>query len=46
LTGLRQFEWIDFVANTAGVLLGWVLAPPRLPNVLLGIEQAFGNGKP
>lgn len=45
LTGLRSFEWVDFIANTGGVLVGWALAPPRLPNLLRCIERAFAGGK-
>ena len=41
LTGLRQFELADFVANNAGVLVGWATAPPRLPNLLQWVERAF-----
>src|SRR5262245_60709573 len=41
LTGLREFELMDMVANTAGVLVGWALAPPRLPNLLWWFERMF-----
>ena len=33
MTGWRSFESSDMVANTAGVLLGWLLAPPRGPEL-------------
>jgi VanZ family protein len=33
-TAYRSFEYADMTADTLGVVLGWVLAPPRLPNVL------------
>lgn len=32
LTGYRSLSIADMVANTAGVALGWLAAPPRLPN--------------
>lgn len=34
----RTLTWGDLVANAAGVALGWLLAPPRLPNVLEKID--------
>jgi VanZ family protein len=34
LSGYREASALDVVANTAGVLLGWLAAPPRLPNLL------------
>jgi len=33
-TGYRNFEYADMGADLAGILLGWTLAPPRLPNLL------------
>lgn len=33
LTGYRTFSYADMAANTTGVVLGWLAAPPRLPNV-------------
>jgi VanZ family protein len=33
-TGYREASWLDASANTAGVLAGWALAPPRLPDFL------------
>ena len=38
-TGYRSFEVADMVADAAGVAAGWVLAPPRIPNYLHGIEK-------
>jgi hypothetical protein len=32
--GSRAFSTADMAANAAGVALGWLLAPPRLPNLL------------
>ena len=36
--GIRTFEWLDMVSGAAGVLLGCILAPPRIPNLYLQIE--------
>ena len=33
LTGYRVLAADDMVANAAGVLLGWLLSPPRLPDL-------------
>ncbi len=38
-TGYRAFELADMAANAAGVAAAWLLAPPRLPNYLRGIEK-------
>jgi VanZ family protein len=34
-TGFRDFSVADMVADALGIALGWLLAPPRTPNVLL-----------
>ena len=39
LTDYRVFEVADMVANAVGVLLGWVSAPPRGPDVLGFVER-------
>jgi VanZ family protein len=39
LTGYRVFDVADMVANAIGVLLGWVSAPPRGPDVLGFVER-------
>lgn len=36
----RSFDPMDMLANACGVALGWVAAPPRLPNLLGMIERA------
>jgi VanZ family protein len=36
----RTFEVMDMLANTCGVALGWLAAPPRLPSLLGVIERA------
>ena len=41
LTPDRYPEWLDLAANTAGVLLGWLAAPPRLPNFYQRLAAAF-----
>ena len=38
-TGYRTFELADMAADAAGVLLGWLAAPPRLPNLLAWLES-------
>jgi VanZ family protein len=38
-TGYRTFDLWDMAADTAGVVIGLVLAPPRLPNFLRVIER-------
>ena len=39
LTETRTFEVADMVADTVGVLVGLVLAPPRMPNYLRVAER-------
>lgn len=41
LTEYRRFEVVDIVANATGVLIGWIIAPPRGPDVLGYIERRF-----
>ncbi|NBQ40445.1 MAG: VanZ family protein [Alphaproteobacteria bacterium] len=38
-TGYRSFEVPDMAADAAGVVVGLILAPPRIPNYLHGIEK-------
>ena len=38
-TGYRTFEYADMAADCAGILVGWLLAPPRLPNLYAWSEQ-------
>jgi VanZ family protein len=40
-TGWREFSYADMAANTAGVCLGWLVAPPRLPNLLAAAEAVL-----
>jgi len=39
MTGYRTYDPLDMLANTCGVLLGLLLAPPRLPNGLPTVER-------
>ena len=41
LTDYRTFEIADMVADAVGVGAGWLCAPPRLPNILSGVERLF-----
>jgi hypothetical protein len=38
-TQIRMFELSDMVAGALGVALGWLLAPPRMPNLLYWCER-------
>jgi len=40
-TGYRTFEVADMAADTIGVAAGWIVAPPRIPNYLRGMELLF-----
>jgi VanZ family protein len=42
-TGYRSFEVADMVADGIGVAVGWMLAPPRLPNGLRLMERLLGR---
>ena len=37
--GYRTFDYADMLSNAVGVILGWIAAPPRTPNVLSSIER-------
>jgi VanZ family protein len=41
LTPNRYPEWLDLAANTAGVILGWFAAPPRIPSFYARLAAAF-----
>ena len=45
LTPARSPDLLDLLANTAGILLGWLAAPPRLPSLYERLAAAF-PGKP
>ena len=38
LIGYRHFSFADMGANAVGVLLGWIAAPPRMPDLLRRAE--------
>jgi len=40
-TGYRSFELADMAAGTVGVVIGWILAPPRTPNYLSFAERIW-----
>ena len=40
-TGYRSFEVTDMAASAFGVAVGWVAAPPRLPNYLSLAERLW-----
>ena len=40
-TGYRTFDVADMAANAVGVVMGWTLAPPRIPNYLHWMEKFF-----
>jgi VanZ family protein len=37
----RYPEWLDIAANSTGVLLGWLAAPPRGPNLYARLTRIF-----
>ena len=41
-SGLRTFSPPDMAADAVGVAAGWLLAPPRLGNVLQRVQRAAG----
>ena len=42
-TGYRNFDYVDMMSNTIGVVLGWIAAPPRTPNLLARLESAVSG---
>jgi VanZ family protein len=40
-TPTRQPEVLDALANIAGILIGWLAAPPRIPNFFARLAAAF-----
>lgn len=39
MTGYRSFEFLDMVANTSGLLMGWLIFGNYLSNILELIEK-------
>ena len=44
-TGYRTTDLADALANTLGVCAGWLLAPPRLPNLLALTERYLDRNR-
>ena len=42
-TGYRNFDYVDMISNATGVALGWIAAPPRVPNLLARLESAVSG---
>ncbi len=42
-TGYRSFEIADMLADATGAGLGWLAAPPRLPNFLSWTEKRLSH---
>jgi VanZ family protein len=40
-TPTRQPDVFDALANTTGILLGWLASPPRIPNFYARLAAAF-----
>jgi VanZ family protein len=45
LTGYRSLSFVDMAANTGGVALGWLAAPPRMPNAFARVATLLGPGR-
>jgi VanZ family protein len=43
LTGYRWMSLADMAANTTGVTLGWLAAPPRLPSAFGWVSTLLGR---
>lgn len=43
LTGYRSLSIVDMAANTGGVALGWLAAPPRMPNAFARVSTLLGR---
>jgi VanZ family protein len=47
--GLSGYRWLsvaDMAANTTGVALGWLAAPPRLPNAFVWVSSMRDRVQP
>lgn len=42
-TGYRSFEWLDALANSAGVVIGWVLAHTILGKALFSVDTRLAR---
>ena len=45
-TGYREFSVADMLANAIGVAVGWLLGPPRLPDLLALATRAAAHRRP
>lgn len=45
LTGYRSFEAADMAADAIGVAAGWLLAPPRTPDLFAFVCRALRRGR-
>ena len=45
LTPHRQPDVYDAIANGCGILLGWLAAPPRVPNFYARLAAAFPGAR-
>lgn len=42
-TGYRTYSYGDMAADAIGIALGWLAAPPRLPNLLAWLQQSLSR---
>jgi len=42
-TGYREFSYADMLADAVGIALGSLLAPPRLPNLLVRTQRLLAR---
>ncbi len=43
LTATRQFEYADMIANSTGVVVGWMLSDSYLQKIVIYIDLKFKN---
>jgi hypothetical protein len=43
MTQVRSFEISDMIAGAMGVAVGWLLAPPRTPQILAWFQRRLGR---
>lgn len=46
MTPRRQFEFLDMVANTSGIVLAWAMAYTWFGGLLAKFEKLIGVGRP
>lgn len=44
MTGWRSYDPFDMAANASGVLIGWIAAPPRGPDLHTRLRALFVSG--